>query len=215
MPTVTPCPRVSGPHARERAASSNVQRRHDESEVVVVRNPTLPKLTSQGHGSADSPRDPDLSALEQDRAYRHAAGRDPALSCLAFRRLSNASLRRAVGPRRPAERGPARRRGRAQDLLERRPARPDAWFRYRPPSVFRRDLEQLLPSPRSPEHPELYPLSVGLVSWNELASAGGGAQPLYPLVITGALVSVKPIMFTFLFLQRFWQGGLTFGSLKD
>jgi multiple sugar transport system permease protein len=34
-------------------------------------------------------------------------------------------------------------------------------------------------------------------------------------VITGALVSVKPIMFTFLFLQRFWQGGLTFGSLKD
>jgi len=63
--------------------------------------------------------------------------------------------------------------------------------------------------------PELYPLSVGLVSWNELASAGGGAQPLYPLVITGALVSVIPIMFTFLFLQRFWQGGLTFGSLKD
>jgi multiple sugar transport system permease protein len=34
-------------------------------------------------------------------------------------------------------------------------------------------------------------------------------------VITGALVSVKPIMITFLFLQRFWQGGLTFGSLKD
>jgi multiple sugar transport system permease protein len=63
--------------------------------------------------------------------------------------------------------------------------------------------------------PELYPLSVGLVSWNELAAAGGGAQPLYPLVITGALVSVIPIMITFLFLQRFWQGGLTFGSLKD
>jgi multiple sugar transport system permease protein len=63
--------------------------------------------------------------------------------------------------------------------------------------------------------PELYPLSVGLVSWNELATAGGGAQPLYPLVITGALVSVIPIMIVFLFLQRFWQGGLTFGSLKD
>jgi multiple sugar transport system permease protein len=63
--------------------------------------------------------------------------------------------------------------------------------------------------------PELYPLTVGLASWNSLASAGGGAQPLYPLVITGALVSVIPIIFSFLFLQRYWQGGLTFGSLKD
>jgi multiple sugar transport system permease protein len=63
--------------------------------------------------------------------------------------------------------------------------------------------------------PELYPLTVGLASWNSLASAGGGAQPLYPLVITGALVSIVPIGVCFLFLQRYWQGGLTFGSLKD
>ena len=63
--------------------------------------------------------------------------------------------------------------------------------------------------------PELYPLTVGLASWNSLASAGGGAEPLYPLVITGALVSVLPIIVSFLFLQRYWQGGLTFGSLKD
>jgi multiple sugar transport system permease protein len=63
--------------------------------------------------------------------------------------------------------------------------------------------------------PELYPLTVGLASWNSLASAGGGAQPLYPLVITGALVSIVPIIVSFLFLQRYWQGGLTFGSLKD
>jgi Binding-protein-dependent transport system inner membrane component len=63
--------------------------------------------------------------------------------------------------------------------------------------------------------PELYPLSVGLVSWNQMTSAGGGAQPLYPLVITGVLVSVIPLMITFLFLQRYWQGGLTFDSLKD
>jgi multiple sugar transport system permease protein len=63
--------------------------------------------------------------------------------------------------------------------------------------------------------PELYPLTVGLASWNSLASAGGGAQPLYPLVITGALVSILPIILSFMFLQRYWQGGLTFGSLKD
>src|SRR5215217_1926402 len=63
--------------------------------------------------------------------------------------------------------------------------------------------------------PELYPLTTGLASWNALAAAGGGAHSLYPLVITGALVAVVPIIFAFLFLQRYWQGGLTFGSLKD
>ena len=63
--------------------------------------------------------------------------------------------------------------------------------------------------------PELYPLTLGLGSWNALAGAGGGAHSLYPLVITGALVAVVPIIFAFLFLQRYWQGGLTFGSLKD
>jgi multiple sugar transport system permease protein len=40
------------------------------------------------------------------------------------------------------------------------------------------------------------------------------AQALFPLIITGSLVSIVPIILAFLFLQRFWQGGLTFGSLK-
>ncbi len=62
--------------------------------------------------------------------------------------------------------------------------------------------------------PEYYPLTIGLASWNDLASAGGGAQSVYPLVITGALVAVVPIIVAFLFLQRYWQGGLTFGSMK-
>ncbi len=64
-------------------------------------------------------------------------------------------------------------------------------------------------------NPKLYPLTVGLASLNRVASAGGGAQNLYPIVITGALVSILPIIVAFLFLQRYWQGGLTFGSLKD
>jgi multiple sugar transport system permease protein len=62
--------------------------------------------------------------------------------------------------------------------------------------------------------PEYYPLTIGLASWNSLAGAGGGAQSLYPLVITGALVAVVPIIVAFHFLQRYWQGGLTFGSMK-
>jgi multiple sugar transport system permease protein len=61
--------------------------------------------------------------------------------------------------------------------------------------------------------PTLYTITVGL-AWNSQASAGGGAQALFPLIITGSLVSIVPIILAFLFLQRFWQGGLTFGSLK-
>jgi multiple sugar transport system permease protein len=62
--------------------------------------------------------------------------------------------------------------------------------------------------------PTLYPLTLGLASWNAQASANGGAQLLYTLVVTGALISIVPLIAAFLFLQRFWQSGLTFGSVK-
>jgi multiple sugar transport system permease protein len=62
--------------------------------------------------------------------------------------------------------------------------------------------------------PTYYPLTLGLASWNAQASANGGAQLLYTLVITGALVSIIPLIVGLLFLQRYWQGGLTFGSVK-
>jgi multiple sugar transport system permease protein len=65
------------------------------------------------------------------------------------------------------------------------------------------------------QDPSLYTITVGLAQWNSQASAGGGAQALFPLVITGSLVGIVPIIVVFLFLQRYWQGGLTFGSLKD
>jgi len=63
--------------------------------------------------------------------------------------------------------------------------------------------------------PAYYPLTLGLASWNAQASANGGAQLLYTLVVTGALVSIIPLMAAFLFLQRFWQGGLSFGGVKS
>lgn len=62
--------------------------------------------------------------------------------------------------------------------------------------------------------PGYYPLTLGLASWNAQASANGGAQVLYTLVLTGSLISLLPLISAFLFLQRYWQGGLTFGSLK-
>ena len=63
--------------------------------------------------------------------------------------------------------------------------------------------------------PEYFPLTVGLSSWYQLASqGGGGGRAMFSLVLTGALVSVVPVVAVFLMLQRFWQGGLTLGAVK-
>jgi multiple sugar transport system permease protein len=62
--------------------------------------------------------------------------------------------------------------------------------------------------------PEYYPLTVGLSSWYQLASAGGGGQALFSIVLTGALVSIVPVIAVFLMLQRYWQGGLALGGVK-
>ena len=43
---------------------------------------------------------------------------------------------------------------------------------------------------------------------------GGGGQVLFSIIITGALVSIIPVIVVFLLLQRFWQGGLTAGAIK-
>jgi multiple sugar transport system permease protein len=63
--------------------------------------------------------------------------------------------------------------------------------------------------------PNLYPVTVGLANWNDLAAASGAAQALFTLVITGALVAIIPLIIAFLVLQRYWQGGLTFGGLSN
>ena len=62
--------------------------------------------------------------------------------------------------------------------------------------------------------PAWYPLTVGLNQWSAQA-AGVGAQPIYHLVITGSLLTIVPLVVAFLFLQRFWQSGLTAGSVKQ
>jgi multiple sugar transport system permease protein len=57
-------------------------------------------------------------------------------------------------------------------------------------------------------------LTVGLANWNALAAQPGQAQVLYAIVITGSVVAIVPVMILFLFLQRYWQHGLTFGGVK-
>lgn len=62
--------------------------------------------------------------------------------------------------------------------------------------------------------PDLYPITVGLANWNGQASAGGGAEILFNVVVMGAFVSIVPLILAFLLLQRYWQRGLTLGSVK-
>lgn len=64
------------------------------------------------------------------------------------------------------------------------------------------------------ESNHLFPLTVGLATWYQTASAGEGGQALFSLVLTGSLVSILPIGILFLAMQRFWQGGLSAGSVK-
>jgi multiple sugar transport system permease protein len=60
----------------------------------------------------------------------------------------------------------------------------------------------------------LLPVTVGLGQWQRLSAVGSGGEQLWNLVVTGALVSVVPLIIAFLGLQRYWRGGLALGSLK-
>lgn len=56
-----------------------------------------------------------------------------------------------------------------------------------------------------------YPLTVGLFT---LLSKGSGSPALYSLAITGAAVSIIPLVALVLFLQRFWKLDLISGGIK-
>jgi len=62
--------------------------------------------------------------------------------------------------------------------------------------------------------PRWYPLTVGLSHWSA-QGRGAGAEPVYHLVITGSLLTIVPLIVAFLLLQRFWQSGLSAGSVKQ
>ncbi len=62
--------------------------------------------------------------------------------------------------------------------------------------------------------PDWYPLTVGLNSWNQQALTAGG-DAIFNLVITGSLLTIVPLIAAFLLLQRYWQSGLSAGSVKE
>ncbi|NGO15324.1 carbohydrate ABC transporter permease, partial [Streptomyces sp. HC44] len=41
------------------------------------------------------------------------------------------------------------------------------------------------------------------------------SSDMLPLVVTGSLISIIPLVIAFLMLQRYWQSGLATGSVKQ
>lgn len=62
--------------------------------------------------------------------------------------------------------------------------------------------------------PDWYPLTLGLNAWNKQAATVGG-EAVFNLVITGSLLTILPLLAAFLLLQRYWQSGLSAGSVKQ
>ncbi|MFC3452716.1 carbohydrate ABC transporter permease [Amycolatopsis speibonae] len=58
---------------------------------------------------------------------------------------------------------------------------------------------------------KLYPVSLGLYSWNSSATV---SPEYYPVVVMGALLAIIPLLVAFVLLQRFWRSGLTAGAVK-
>ena len=59
----------------------------------------------------------------------------------------------------------------------------------------------------------LFPLTLGLSVWNQ-TSASAGREPIYTVIVLGALISILPLVIAFLSLGRYWQGGLASGAVK-
>ena len=62
--------------------------------------------------------------------------------------------------------------------------------------------------------PNWYPLTLGLSAWSSQAQTIGG-DVIFNLVITGSLLTILPLIAAFLFLQKYWQSGLSAGSVKE
>lgn len=61
----------------------------------------------------------------------------------------------------------------------------------------------------------LFPITVGLTTWQVKSQAGAASEQVWNLVTSGSFLSIIPMVLAFLFLQRYWVGGLTAGSVKS
>ena len=60
----------------------------------------------------------------------------------------------------------------------------------------------------------LYPVTLGLQIWSTDLSSAGSGEPLYPLIIIGAFISILPMLILFPILRRYIVSGITLGSVK-
>ncbi|WP_230686870.1 carbohydrate ABC transporter permease [Catellatospora vulcania] len=58
----------------------------------------------------------------------------------------------------------------------------------------------------------LYPVGLGLFMWRQQINAD--QDLFYPLLMTGSLVAILPLIVAFFSLQRYWKAGLTAGAVK-
>lgn len=64
--------------------------------------------------------------------------------------------------------------------------------------------------------PRYFPITVGLSAWESQTAGGGGSNSaLISMVVTGSMLSVIPLVIAFIFLQRYWQSGLSAGAIKE
>ena len=63
-------------------------------------------------------------------------------------------------------------------------------------------------------NPKLHPVTIGPAQLNAAANTGGGSHALFSVVVTGAGISIIPLIIAFLVLQRFWQSGRSAGAVK-
>ena len=60
-----------------------------------------------------------------------------------------------------------------------------------------------------------YPLTVGLNIWLKMSSDQTYLSVPNNLILTGSLLAVVPLIIAFLFLQKYWQSGLSAGAVKQ
>jgi multiple sugar transport system permease protein len=60
----------------------------------------------------------------------------------------------------------------------------------------------------------LFSITVGLSEWLAASNNAGGTRIAISTLITGAFISIIPLIVAFLTLQRYWQSGLSTGSVK-
>jgi multiple sugar transport system permease protein len=62
---------------------------------------------------------------------------------------------------------------------------------------------------------KLFPITVGLGQWLSIATGNDGGGPeFWSMIVVGSFVSIVPLVIAFLTMQKYWQGGLSIGSLK-